>query len=246
MASKGSSASETGTLRPVACLNCRNRRSYCSKDKPSCSRCRDSGLLCVYEGARKVLVNEAYLRELERKAKAIDSEREHVVTGEQELTTETTENLGATATPIPIKYKGTTNTNEEEDEDFEDEEPLLESFNHLSLYQPSTSFQGPASSDTFLRNVSKVTGLGDEEGGLDIGPNFFEPGTLPSKKRTFNQHVRLPPLHIARRFFAAQYSFIGPIFAFTVSMEEFESALFEAYNGLPDATDREACLLSTP
>lgn len=61
------------------------------------------------------------------------------MTGEQELTTETTENLGATATPIPIKYKGTTNTNEEEDEDFEDEEPLLESFNHLSLYQPSTS-----------------------------------------------------------------------------------------------------------
>lgn len=88
-----------------------------------------------------------------------------------------------------------------------------------------------------------MTGLGDEEGGLDIGPNFFEPGTLPSKKRTFNQHVRLPPLHIARRFFAAQYSFIGPIFAFTVSKEEFESALFEAYNGLPDATDREACLL---
>ena len=54
------------------CLHCRRRRSYCSKEKPTCSRCRDAGLECVYEGARKVLVNETYLRELEAKSKALD------------------------------------------------------------------------------------------------------------------------------------------------------------------------------
>ncbi len=90
--------------------------------------------------------------------------------------------------------------------------------------------------------MSKVTGLGDEHDSLDIDPNLVEPVTLPSKKRTFSAHLRLPPLHVARRLFAAQYSFIGPIFAFTESKEEFEKALFKAYSGLPDATDREDCL----
>lgn len=57
----------------LRCMNCRQRRSYCSKEKPTCSRCRDSRLTCIYEGARKILVNESYLRELEAKAKALDS-----------------------------------------------------------------------------------------------------------------------------------------------------------------------------
>ncbi|KGQ10823.1 Proline utilization trans-activator [Beauveria bassiana D1-5] len=134
------------------------------------------------------------------------------------------------------------NGNDDDEDDFEDAEPLFESFTHLRLNRPSTSFQGPASSDTFLRNVGKVTGLGDEHDHLDIDPNLGEPVTLPSKKRVFTPHLRLPPLHVARRLFAAQYSFIGPIFAFTESKDEFEKSLFKAYVGLPDEGSREDCL----
>ncbi|KAM3493861.1 hypothetical protein MY3957_002832 [Beauveria namnaoensis] len=134
------------------------------------------------------------------------------------------------------------NGNDDDEDDFEDAEPLFESFTHLRLNRPSTSFQGPASSDTFLRNVGKVTGLGDEHDHLDIDPNLGEPVTLPSKKRIFTPHLRLPPLHVARRLFAAQYSFIGPIFAFTESKDEFEKSLFKAYVGLPDEGSREDCL----
>lgn len=52
----------------------------------------------------------------------------------------------------------------------------------------------------------------------------------------------MPPIQIAKRFFSAQYSFIGPIFSFTESQEEFEHVLYAAYKELPDPLDREACL----
>lgn len=94
----------------------------------------------------------------------------------------------------------------------------------------------------FLHSVSKVTGLGDGETTTLSSINFLEPGVLPSKRIAFNSTVQLPPLHIARRFFSAQYSFIGPIFAFTESADEFERSLFKAYDSLPDPSDQEACL----
>ncbi|OAA61496.1 C6 transcription factor [Cordyceps fumosorosea ARSEF 2679] len=167
----------------------------------------------------------AYLRDLERKAKAFDK----------------TAGQKGTATVSP---EATTAILDGDDEDdFQDAEPLFESFTHLRLNRPSTTFQGPASSDTFLRNVGKATGLGDGHDGLDIDPIPCEaPVTLPSKKRVFSPQIRPAPLHVARRLFAAQYSFIGPIFAFTESKEEFEESLTRAYGDLPDADDREGCL----
>ncbi|EJP69514.1 fungal specific transcription factor [Beauveria bassiana ARSEF 2860] len=173
-----------------------------------------------------VATADYYLRELERKAKALDKNTRNQATASTSLETD-----------VAIS-----NGNDDDEDDFEDAEPLFESFTHLRLNRPSTSFQGPASSDTFLRNVGKVTGLGDEHDHLDIDPNLGEPVTLPSKKRVFTPHLRLPPLQVARRLFAAQYSFIGPIFAFTESKDEFEKSLFKAYVGLPDEGSREDCL----
>ena len=54
--------------------------------------------------------------------------------------------------------------------------------------------------------------------------------------------MRLPPPDIARRLFAAQYTYIGTIFAFTNPTDSFEQLLAEAYRGPPDLCDREACL----
>lgn len=53
--------------------------------------------------------------------------------------------------------------------------------------------------------------------------------------------MRLPPIDIARQLFAAQYTYIGTIFAFT-EPAAFDQLLAEAYQGPPDLSDKDACL----
>ncbi|KAK1964055.1 fungal-specific transcription factor [Colletotrichum sublineola] len=216
-------AADLGNSRPVACANCRQRRSYCSKEKPACSRCRDGGLRCTYEETRKITITEAYLRELEAKAKAYD------------------ESL-ARQSQVATTSKVHRNAPEEHDEEFEDEHPLLEPFNQLSVHKPSTSFKGPGNSDNFLRSVRNLSGFYGDDGSLDANTNFYEPSALPSRREQSRIQVRLPPIDIARRLFAAQYTYIGTIFAFTDPKAEFDRALVEAYRGPPDPCDKDACL----
>ncbi|KAF6827200.1 C6 transcription factor (fungal specific transcription factor) [Colletotrichum musicola] len=223
MASISSQAVDYGSSRPVACLNCRQRRSYCSKEKPTCSRCRDGGLTCAYEETRKITVTESYLRELEAKAKAYD------------------ESIARQSQAATIA-KSHRNPADENDDEFEDAYPLLEPFNQLSVHKPSTSFKGPGSSDNFLRSVRKLSGFNGDDGSLDANPNFYEPSALPSRRETARTRVRLPPIDIARRLFAAQYTYIGTIFSFTDPKEKFDQLLVDAYRGPPDPSDNEACL----
>ncbi|OHW96112.1 C6 transcription factor [Colletotrichum incanum] len=171
----------------------------------------------------KITITEAYLRELEAKAKAYD---ESIARQSQVATT----------------TKAHRNSTEEHEEEFEDEHPLLEPFNQLSVHKPSTSFKGPGNSDNFLRSVRKLSGFYGDDGSLDANTNFYEPSTLPSRREKARTQVRLPPIDIARRLFAAQYTYIGTIFAFTDPKAEFDQALIEAYRGPPDPSDREACL----
>ncbi|KAH6605214.1 fungal specific transcription factor [Trichoderma cornu-damae] len=134
------------------------------------------------------------------------------------------------------------NTNDEDD-DFEDEQRLLEPFTQLRLEKPPTSFQGPASSDNFLLHVRKLSGFQGDDGSLDLASNFYEPDALPSRRQVvFGTRSRLPPIDMARRLFSAQYMYIGTIFAFTDPRDSFERLLLEAYSGLPDPSDRTACL----
>ncbi|KAM0476788.1 hypothetical protein ACHAPX_006213 [Trichoderma viride] len=137
---------------------------------------------------------------------------------------------------------GHRNSNDEDD-DFEDEQPLLEPFTQLSLDKPSTSFQGAASSDNFLRNVRKLSGFQGDDGSLDLPSNFYEPGALPSRRQAvFSIRSRLPPIDMARRLFSAQYMYIGTIFAFTDPRDSFERLLLQAYSGPPDPSDKTECL----
>ncbi|GKT65712.1 C6 transcription factor [Colletotrichum tofieldiae] len=138
--------------------------------------------------------------------------------------------------------KAQRNSTEEHEEEFEDEHPLLEPFNQLSVHKPSTSFKGPGNSDNFLRSVRKLSGFYGDDGSLDANTNFYEPSALPSRREKARTQVRLPPIDIARRLFAAQYTYIGTIFAFTDPKATFDQALIEAYRGPPDPSDREACL----
>ncbi|OLN97851.1 Proline utilization trans-activator 1, partial [Colletotrichum chlorophyti] len=165
----------------------------------------------------------SYLRELEAKAKAYDdSLLRQPQTG--------------------VNGKSHRNVTEDHEEDFDDEHQLLEPFNQLSVHKPSTSFKGPGNSDNFLRSVRKLSGFHGDDGSLDANPNFYEPSALPSRRDKARTPVRLPPIDIARRQFAAQYTYIGTIFAFTDPKAKFDQLLIEAYRGPPDPADREACL----
>ncbi|KAK7429161.1 Transcriptional activator [Neonectria magnoliae] len=165
----------------------------------------------------------AYLRELEKKAKAHDAAFSHP--------------------PDLATGKAQDGLDYDDEVDFEGEHPLLEPFTQLSVDKPSTSFKGPASSDNFLRSVSKLSGFHGDDGSLDSNPNFYEPGALPSRRGVFGPNVRLPPLDIARRLFAAQYMYIGTIFAFTDPKDTFDEYLLQVYCGPPDRNDKEGCLL---
>ncbi|KAK0638952.1 fungal-specific transcription factor domain-containing protein [Cercophora newfieldiana] len=209
------------STRRVACLRCRHRRSFCSKEKPACTRCRESALECVYEQGRRVTVNESSLRRLQARIKAYEELLGNIPAAP----------ASARSRPIP----------EDSDEDFEDDQDLLEPFTQLSIDKPSTKFKGPGSADYFLRNVSQLSEVPTDDG-LDLNPDIYDPGALPSRRLLIrNQEVRLPPLDVARRLFAAQYTYIGTIFAFT-DPASFDRELVAAYHGQPDVSDKDACL----
>ncbi|KAH8888416.1 hypothetical protein GQ53DRAFT_238696 [Thozetella sp. PMI_491] len=218
-----SSASESPALRPIACLRCRNRRSYCSKEKPKCSRCRSGNFKCVYEESRKLHINESYLRNLEAKAKAYD------------------ESVSKSGPSAPMPTGEPRGYPQERDDESEDDNVLLGPFTQLSIHRPSTNFKGPGSADIFLRSVRKLSGIYADDGTLDLNHIFYDPDALPSRREGVTIRVRLPPRDVARRLFAAQYTYIGTIFAFTTP-ELFDEELTIAYRGPPDTADKEACL----
>lgn len=102
-------------------------------------------------------------------------------------------------------------------------------------------FKGPGSSDNFLRSVRNLSGLYDDDGSLDMNANFYDPDALQSRRMSPRNRARIPPLDIARRLFAVQYTYIGTIFSFA-DPEAFERSLLEAYHGPPESSDKEARL----
>ncbi|KAK1751030.1 fungal-specific transcription factor [Echria macrotheca] len=209
-------------LARYSCLRCRNRRSFCSKDKPKCMRCREGGFECRYEEGRRVAVNESYLRGLQAKVKAYEELLRWNRAG------------GKKAKP------------DESDEDFGGDDPDLQVlFTNLQVDSPY--HKGPGAADMFVRHVhrefSEVPGVDD---GLDVSPNIYDPRALPSRRiqcfrPSSGSHVQLPPPAVARRLFFAQYTYIGTIFAFA-DPAGFDSALAAAYTGPPDPADKDACL----
>lgn len=104
-----------------------------------------------------------------------------------------------------------------------------------------TGFEGPGSANNFLRSVRKLSGLYGDDACLDTNTKFYDPDALPLRCGLMKHKPRLPPIEIARRLFAAQYTYIGTIFFFT-DPQTFERLLLEAYRGPPDTSDRDARL----
>jgi proline utilization trans-activator len=89
-----------------------------------------------------------------------------------------------------------------------------------------------------MRNLS---GLYGDDGSLDTSENFYDPDALQSRRLSPKNRARIPPLDIARRLFAVQYTYIGTIFSFT-DPDAFEQSLLEAHQGPPETSDKEARL----
>ena len=69
---------------------------------------------------------------------------------------------------------------------------------------------------------------------------IFNLGALPSR-RLWLEPICLPPPQVGRRLFAAQYTYIGTIFAFT-DLDSFDNELTAAFESKPDLWDTNACL----
>lgn len=80
-----------------------------------------------------------------------------------------------------------------------------------------------------------------DDGSLDQHAHFYDKNALPSRRTSNRSHIRLPPPDIARQLYAAQYTYIGTIFAFT-DPAAFERLMQHAYQGPPDLGDQNACL----
>ncbi|KAK4445132.1 proline utilization trans-activator [Podospora aff. communis PSN243] len=216
---------EAAARRAVACLRCRHRRSYCSKDKPACTTCLKSASECIYEQGRRVPVLESSFRRLQAKVKAYEELLGPIQAAQ----------VSAQTRPaVPIRT-------EDSDEEFEDGQDLLEPFTQLSIDKPSTKFKGPGNADYFLRNLSQLSDVPGDDG-LDLNPDIYDPSALSSRRLLVRDLViRLPPLDLARRLFAAQYTYLGTIFAFT-DPASFNRELIAAYRGQPDISNKDACL----
>ncbi len=135
-----------------------------------------------------------------------------------------------------------------EDEDAEDSngdefDRINEPFRTgLVIEKPSTKYTGPGSADYFLNHLKRYfPDVQPDEPPIEVTANFYASDALPSRRSLVLTQVRLPPLDVARRWFAAQYTYIGTIFAFT-DPASFEHDLLAAYQGQPDLLDKDSCL----
>ncbi|KAL8369673.1 hypothetical protein RB595_000148 [Gaeumannomyces hyphopodioides] len=232
---------ESAAVRPIACNECRRRHTSCTRDRPRCQRCREVSLDCVYEeGGRNITVKEQYLRDLELKAKAYDD------------ALAAASSQGLASVPITTKSRPPVpSAVDEDDEETVDGNALLEVFRRMDFHDaesrpltnPQGSFKGPGHSDMFLRSIRRLPGVKyPDDVSLDLDTSFYEPGLLAPRRLSVRSHLRLPPIDTARRYYAAQYTYIGTILSFS-DPQTFERDFLEAYHSPPpDLADSEACL----
>ncbi|KAK5653406.1 hypothetical protein OQA88_8891 [Cercophora sp. LCS_1] len=227
-----------------SCLRCRGRRSFCSKDRPVCSRCREGGYDCIYEEGRRVAINESYFRELQAKAKKYDGTTLDPNGRYARVMADETELRGRVrnaANAGPARTETIVERAENSDEEFEEDYDILGPFTRISIDKPMQYNKGPGSADYFLRNVSQLSHVPGDDEVLYFSPTIYDPDALISRRLLVWSQVRLPPLDVARRLFAAQYTYLGTIFAFT-DPTSFEREFLEACRGPPDLSDKDACL----
>lgn len=131
-----------------------------------------------------------------------------------------------------------------EDNDL-DVNPLMDDFANLVLSSSGKpQYLGNSSSTILGRRLRDMIGiLSSDNEALDIDRESlgYNHSALKQRRPSTAESIRLPPLSIAKRLFAAQFTYIGTIFAF-VQPELFEKQLQYAYRGPPRIEDRDGCL----
>lgn len=199
----------------IACDRCRGRKTKCLGVAPyPCMTCDRVGAECVYPKVpKKIYVSEEEWNDLQAKVDALSP-----------AVAAHSENSSSSCAP---DHAGNA-----------DVEPL---FQQGVVIVVTTSgkyqFLGPASSD-FLATQLNPASRGSVA--LDASPLYHT--DLPLRRKEDPALPGLPPLNTARRWYDAQFAYIGSIFNF-IQPKYFEGRLAEVYDGPPDTGSREDCLL---
>ncbi|KAL1301410.1 hypothetical protein AAFC00_005669 [Neodothiora populina] len=229
IASRRSSGTNSRS-QPLACLRCRQKRSFCSKDRPTCLACREKALECIYPEGRKVTVLASYLHDLELRLKRYEAASKSTSAGSTQ----------DQDTSCPRE----TSEDNIEDKDLE-VNPLMEDFATLIVSSSGKpQYLGNSSSTILgrrLRDMIGIVNLDNQAFDIDRESATYNHAALRPRRSPVTRSIRLPPLLIAKRLFSAQFTYIGTIFAF-VQPDLFEKQLNQAYRGPPSVDDRDACL----
>lgn len=199
----------------IACDRCRGRKTKCLGVAPyPCMACDRIGAECIYPKVpKRIYVSEEEWNDLQAKVEAFTPAR-----------TAHSENIASSSTPDQA-----TNT---------DIEPL---FQQGLVIVVTTSgkyqFLGPASSDFLATQLNPAS-----RGSVALDASPLHHADLPLRRKDDPALPGLPPLDTARRWYAAQFAYIGSIFNF-VQPKYFEGRLAEVYDRGPDTSSREDCLL---
>ncbi|OAA65362.1 fungal specific transcription factor [Niveomyces insectorum RCEF 264] len=98
------------------------------------------------------------------------------------------------------------------------------------------------SADNFFETARKLSGFQSDDSSLDQSPVFYDPNALPSRRWDNKEATPLPPVDIARQYFAAQHMYIGTIFSLC-DPQTFERHLKEVYEDPPNLADTTSCLM---
>lgn len=199
----------------IACDRCKGRKTKCLGVAPyPCMTCNRAGAECVYLNVKKIYVSEEEYKQLRERAQAASP--------------------AGTATSEGIfSPPATDQTGDADDEPWHKHGLVI-----IVTKTGKCHYLGPASSDAILTEL-------DPESRGSVASNVFplHHAALPLRRERSPALPKLPPLATARRWYAAQFAYIGSIFAF-IQPKYFESRLTRVYNQPPDTSSQEDCLLA--
>lgn len=199
----------------IACDRCKGRKTKCLGVAPyPCRTCNRAGAECVYLNVKKIYVSEEEYNQLREKAQAASPS-------------------GTAVSEGIFSPPATDQTDDTDDEPWHKHGLVI-----IVTKTGKCHYLGPASSDAILTEL-------DPESKGSVASNVFPlpHADLPLRRERSPAPPQLPPLATARRWYAAQFAYIGSIFAF-VQPKYFEGRLTRLYNQPLDTNSQEECLLA--
>jgi len=198
----------------VACNRCRGRKTKCLGIVPyPCMTCENVGAECVYpDQPKRIFVSEKEWNDLQARADAASSGRSP---------------SGAVLSP-PITV----------DADGNEDAWWWQNREILVLSRSGEHQYVGSSTATYLATQLNPASRGNVA--FDVSPLHHANLCLRREQSPTLPH--LPPFDTAKRWYAAQFAYIGSIFSF-IQPKYFDDRLAEVYSRSPNTSSREDCLL---